>query len=63
MKENQYVLIADILFRRNYDGILLRCIDENKAQELMREFHEGICGVHFSPIVTTHQFLETHMPQ
>jgi hypothetical protein len=24
MKENQYVLIVDILFRINYDGILLR---------------------------------------
>jgi hypothetical protein len=32
MKENQYVLIVDILFRRNYDGILLRCVDQNKAQ-------------------------------
>jgi hypothetical protein len=32
MKENQYVLIDDILFRRNYDNILLRCVDENQAQ-------------------------------
>jgi len=27
MKENQYVLIVDILFRRSYGGILLRCVD------------------------------------
>jgi hypothetical protein len=47
MKEHQYVLIVDILFRRNYDGILLRCVDEDKAQELMKEFHEGICGANF----------------
>jgi hypothetical protein len=32
MKKNQYVLISDIPFMRNYDGILLRCIDENQAQ-------------------------------
>jgi hypothetical protein len=32
MKVNQYVLIADIIFRRNLDGILLRCVDENQAQ-------------------------------
>jgi hypothetical protein len=57
MKENQYVLIADILFRRNYDGILLRCIDENQAQELMREFHEGICGGNFSPTATSHNII------
>ena len=51
MKENKYVLIIDILFRRNYDGIPLRCVDENQSQELMREFHEGICGGKFAPIV------------
>jgi hypothetical protein len=57
MKVNQYVLIADILFRRNFDGILLRCIDENQAQELIREFHEGICGGHFAPTATTHKII------
>jgi len=36
MKEHQYVLIVDILLRRNYDGILLRCVDQDKAQELMK---------------------------
>jgi hypothetical protein len=36
MKANQYVLIAYIIFRRNYDGILLRCVDENQAQEIIR---------------------------
>jgi hypothetical protein len=49
MKGNQYVMIVYILFRRNYDGILLRFVDENQAQEPMREFHEGICGGHFAP--------------
>jgi hypothetical protein len=57
MKVNKYVLIVDILFRRNYDGILLRCVDENQAQEMVREFHEGICGGHFSPTTTTHKII------
>jgi hypothetical protein len=57
MKSSQYVMIADILFRRNYDGILLRCVDERKAQELMKEFHEGICGGHFLPTTTTHKII------
>jgi hypothetical protein len=42
---------------RNYDVILLICIDENQAQEPMREFHEGICGGHFSPTSTTHKII------
>jgi hypothetical protein len=57
MKENQYVLIVDILFRINYDGILLVCVDENQAQELMREFHEGICGGNFASTATAHKII------
>jgi hypothetical protein len=57
MKSNQYVLVAEILFRRNYDGMLLRCVDEKKAQELIKEFHEGICGGHFAPTATTHKII------
>jgi hypothetical protein len=36
MKSTQYVLIAQILFRRNFVGILLRCVDDMKAQELIK---------------------------
>jgi hypothetical protein len=57
MKVNQYVLIADILFRRNFDGILLRCVNENQAPTLIKEFHEGICGGHFSPTTTAHKII------
>jgi hypothetical protein len=50
-------LIVDVLFRRNYDGILLRCVDEKRAQELMQEFHGGICGGHFAPTATSHKII------
>jgi hypothetical protein len=59
MKANQYVLITDILFRRNYDGILLRCIDENQSQEMIRELHEGICGGNFAPTATTQKIIRS----
>ena len=57
MKSRQYVLIVEILFRRNYDGIFFICVDEKKAQELMREFHEGICGGHFAPTSIAHKII------
>jgi hypothetical protein len=57
MKANQYVLIVEILFKINYYSILLRCIYENQSQELIREFHEGICGGNFSPTATTHRII------
>jgi hypothetical protein len=57
MKSSQYVMIADILFKRKYDGIFLRYVDERKAQELMKEFHEGICGGDFAPTTTDHKII------
>jgi hypothetical protein len=36
MKENQYVLIVDIIFRINFDGILLIYIDENQYPTLIK---------------------------
>jgi hypothetical protein len=59
MKSNQYVLVAKVLFRRNHDGILLRCVDSNKSQELIKEFHEGICGGHFTPTTTAHRIIRS----
>jgi hypothetical protein len=53
MKVNQYVLIADIIFRRNFDGTLLRCVNKDQSQGLIKEFHERICGGKFSPTTTT----------
>jgi hypothetical protein len=56
-KSNQYVFIVNVLFRRNYDGMLLRCVDEKRDQELMQEFHGGICGGHFAPTTMAHKII------
>jgi hypothetical protein len=52
MKTNQYVLVSGVLFQRNFDGILLRCLDYPKSREILQEFHSGVCGGHFSSVVT-----------
>jgi hypothetical protein len=57
MKENQYVLVVEVLFQRNFDGMLLRCIDSTKSQKVLEEFHEGVCGGHFSPTTTAHRIM------
>ncbi|KAJ6850213.1 uncharacterized protein M6B38_265620 [Iris pallida] len=35
-----------MLYRRSYDGLLLRCLSENKAKQILREAHDGVCGAH-----------------
>jgi len=36
-----FFLDGDILDKRNYDMVLLRCVDEREADLLMHEIHEG----------------------
>jgi hypothetical protein len=47
MKTNHYVPIFGVLFRRNFDGVLLRCLDHSKSRQIIQEFHSGVCGGHF----------------
>ena len=42
------VLIDRELFRRSQEGILLKCLNEDKALKVMGEVHEGVCGAHKS---------------
>jgi len=41
-----YDPIVKTLYRRSYDGILLRCLSNSEAQEVHKEAQDGICGAH-----------------
>jgi hypothetical protein len=60
MNTNQYVLVSGIAFRRNRDGILLRCLDHLKSQQTLEEFHRGMCRGHFSPKMTSYKIIIVH---
>ncbi|KAG9450353.1 hypothetical protein H6P81_010318 [Aristolochia fimbriata] len=42
----KFCLFNNILYRRSYDGILLRCVSKEEGQALLSEAHGGICGAH-----------------
>lgn len=44
-----YVLINDVLYRKDHSGVLLRCVDSDQIGEILHEFHDGHSGGHFSP--------------
>ncbi|XP_076944267.1 uncharacterized protein LOC143614833 [Bidens hawaiensis] len=48
-KALNYTIQDGILYRRSYLGQLLRCVDPQDANYLLREIHVGICGVHAGP--------------
>ena len=42
----QFVLIKDILYKRGFSRLYLRCLSPEEVDYVMREVHEGICGNH-----------------
>ncbi|KAJ0455655.1 putative nucleotidyltransferase, Ribonuclease H [Helianthus annuus] len=48
-KACHYQMRNSILYRKSYLGPLLRCVDPQDATYLIREIHEGICGIHADP--------------
>ncbi|PKI35368.1 hypothetical protein CRG98_044245, partial [Punica granatum] len=52
-----YFLSGETLYRRSFDATLLRCVDENEAQRLMGEIHEGNCGPHMSGLMLTKKLM------
>lgn len=57
LKASKYCIIQDGLGWRNPDGLVLRCVNQNKSKELMNEFHSGFCGGHYAAKTTTHKIL------
>ncbi|XP_076892416.1 uncharacterized protein LOC143544145 [Bidens hawaiensis] len=48
-KSLNYQMQDGFLYRRSFLGPLLRCMDAMDANYLIREVHEGICGLHADP--------------
>jgi ribonuclease HI len=44
----RYTCINDTLYRRAYDGMLLRCIAGDEVVDALNEVHAGVCGAHQS---------------
>ncbi|XP_076945439.1 uncharacterized protein LOC143616513 [Bidens hawaiensis] len=58
-KALNYTIQGDILYRRSYLGPILRCVDPQDASYLLREIHEGICGVHAGPRMVVSKIMNT----
>lgn len=52
-----FFLNSDVLYKRNFDMILLRCVDEREANQLMEEIHEGSFGTHANGHAMTKKIL------
>jgi hypothetical protein len=42
----QFFLNGEVLYKRNHDMVLLRCVDKRETDFLITEIHEGSFGTH-----------------
>ncbi|RDX84949.1 Retrovirus-related Pol polyprotein from transposon 17.6, partial [Mucuna pruriens] len=42
----KYTLVEQRLYRRGFSSPLLKCIDPEEAEYVIKEVHEGVCGTH-----------------
>ena len=57
MNSAQYQLIDGVLFRQNYDKVLLRCLEKDNVEHIFTELHDGLEGDHFNGETTAHKVL------
>eukprot|EP00253_Pinus_taeda_P034443 PITA_34443 len=57
LKAKQYQLINDVLFKINYDSVLLRCLEKTEAEKVLQELHDGPAGGHYAGDATAHKIL------
>jgi len=57
LKASHYMLKKGILYRRNYQGIYLKCITQEDAHQIINNFHEKFGSGHPSGNVTSHRIL------
>ncbi|XP_075515311.1 uncharacterized protein LOC142549951 [Primulina tabacum] len=46
----RFVLLNNILYRRSFQGPLLKCLSEKKVDYVLREIHEGCCAEYLGGI-------------
>ena len=57
LKSAPYQFIDGILFRKNYHGVFLRCLEKDQTHYILFQFHAGSVGGHFSGETIAHKII------
>ena len=55
---SQFVLIKDVLYKRGFFRLYLRCLGQEEADYMMREVHKGICKNHLGARSLVHKLIQ-----
>ena len=58
LKSQPYVIIEAKLYWKDPAGVLLLCLTEEETMEVIKEYHECLCGGHYSWKVTAHKIFK-----
>jgi len=53
----KYCIVNANLYWKDPLNIILLCLTENEIEEVIEQFHEGVCGGHYAWKETTHKIL------
>ena len=57
VRASRFVLIRDVLYKRGFSRLYLKCLSHNEADYVMREVHEGICENHSGARSLVHKLI------
>ena len=57
VQAEQFILIKDVLYKRGFSCPYIRCLSPKKADNVMREVHEGIYGNHSGSRSLVHKLI------
>ena len=52
-----FVLVKDVLYKKGFSRLYLRCLVLEEADYVMREVHERVCGNHFGSRSLVHKLI------
>ena len=58
VQASRFVLIEDVLYKKGFSRPYLRCLSHDKADYVMKEVHEGICGNHSGARLLVHKLIQ-----
>ena len=53
----RFVIIKDVLYKRGFSYLYLKCLGPEEAEYIMREVYEGICGNHSGAQSLVHKLI------
>lgn len=56
-KAVEYALARDILYKRSFNWPMLRCVDKQETDYVMKEVNEGMCGNHQGRHMLAHRII------